>query len=315
VEHWNGSGARREQAGRNAKTLEHEPVKVSQKDVLLWATRKKESDRVFDDMSPATFALYKLCKEAIYPFTWSWILLVVTVILLFCRQTPARLKAARMTAGSALVLLYSLSTGLVSSYLAGVLEQEYPPYSPVTGRSYDAIVVLSGDLNPAFGARPVTELSYSSLQRTLCGSEAFLQGLSSRLVMAGGTAVLGQPIDAREMANLAVRLNVPEQALVLEEVSRNTYESAKEVKRILGQGAKILLVSSAMHMPRAVRLYLHQGMNVTPYPCGYRTWLKVGTWQILKPSMFKPDLGSLDRSTSAINEFVGLAVYRVAGRL
>ena len=266
-------------------------------------------------MSPGAFALYKLCKEVIYPFTWIWILLVVTVILLFSRQTPTRLKAARMTGGSALVLLYGLSTGLVSSYLAGVLEQEYPPYSLVPGQSYDAIVVLSGDLNPAFGVRPVTELSYSSLQRTLCGSEAFLQGLSSKLVMAGGTAVLGQPIDAREMASLAVRLNVPRQALVLEEVSRNTYESAKEVKRILGQGAKILLVSSAIHMPRAVRLYLHQGLNVTPYPCGYRSWLKVGTWPSVKLGTLMPDPGSLDRSTTAINELVGLAVYRMAGKL
>jgi len=270
---------------------------------------------VFDDMSPTTFALYKLCKEVIYPFTWIWILLAVTVILLFCRQTPARLKAAKITAGSALAIMYVLGSGPVSLYLAGMLEQEYPPYSPVAGQSYDAIVVLSGDLNPAFGVRPVTELSYSSLQRTLCGSEAFLQGLSSRLVMAGGTAVLGQPIDAREMASLAVRLNVPEQALVLEEVSRNTYESAKEVRRIFGQGARILLVSSAMHMPRAVRLYLHQGLNVTPYPCGYRSWLKVGTWPSVKLGTLIPDPGSLERSTTAINELVGLAVYRVAGRL
>jgi len=260
-------------------------------------------------MSPLAFGLYKLVKIGVYPLTWIWILMVVVVVLLFRQQTSQRLRAARIAACSALALLYGLSAGPVSSYLAGMLEQSYPPYQPIEGQSHDAIVVLTGGLAPKQGARPVTVLAYSTLQRTICGVKAYSQGLSKKLVMSGG------PFDAGEMAELAVKLGVPEQALLLEDVSRNTYESAKETQHLLGQRANILLVTSAIHVPRAVRLYRKQGLDVTPYPCGYQTSLRVWTLPGIGPSTFVPDVRVLSRSTAAIIELVGLAVYRLAGQL
>ena len=69
---------------------------------------------MFDDMPQWAFELYKLVKVAAYPLTWIWVLTLVTVVLLFCRQTAARLNVARVTACSALVLLYGLSAGRIS---------------------------------------------------------------------------------------------------------------------------------------------------------------------------------------------------------
>jgi uncharacterized SAM-binding protein YcdF (DUF218 family) len=264
---------------------------------------------VLDDMSQWAFGLYKLVKVAVYPLTWIWVLLIVTVVLLFCRQTSARLIMARVTACSALALLYGLSAGRLSDNLAGLLEQVYPPYHSEAGQSYDAIVALSGDFFPMGGMRPVAELSHASLQRTLCGAEAYAQGLSKKLVLSGG------PGDSVEMAKLAVRLAVPEQAIVPEGGGRNTYESAKEIARLLGPQARILLVTSALHIPRAVSLFQNQGLRITPYPCGYQTAVEVGTWPGHELKMLLPDVEVLEKGTWAMNELVGLAVYRIAGKI
>lgn len=264
---------------------------------------------MFDDMPEWAFGLYKLVKMTVYPLTWIWALMILTVVLLFCRQTAARVTMARITACSALALLYGLSAGRISDNLAGMLEQSYPPYQATAGQSYDAIVVLDSDFLPMGGMRPVAELSYESLQRTLCGADAYSQGLSKKLVLSGshdGTA---------EMAKLASRFDVPEHAIVLEGDGRNTYESAKEVRKLLGPQTKILLVTSAIHIPRAVRLFQKQGMKITPYPCGYLTAAQVGMWESTLPELLLPDINVLVRSTLAVNELAALAVYGVAGKL
>lgn len=264
---------------------------------------------MFDDMPAWAFGLYKLVKVTVYPLTWIWVLMVVTAVLLFCRQTTAKLNMARVTVCSALALLYGLSAGRISDNLAGMLEQAYPPFQAVAGLSYDAIVVLDSDFLPMGGMRPVAELTYESLQRALCGADAYSQGLSKKLVLSGG------PGGTAEMAKLASRLDVPEHAIVLEGGGRNTYESAKEVRKLLGPQTKILLVTSAVHIPRAVRLFQKQGLKITPYPCGYLTAVQVGMWNSTLPELLLPDINVLVRSTLAVNELAGLAVYGVAGKL
>ncbi len=270
---------------------------------------------MFDEMSPFVFGLYKLIKLAVWPLTWIWALVAVTVILLLGRPTAARLKVARLAAISAFILLYGLSAGPVSAYLAGLLEQHYPPFQKVPGQTFDAILVLTGDLMPKRGARPVTELTHTTLQRTMCGADAYAQGLSMKLLLSGGSLEPGGPPDAVEMKKLAIRIGVPEQTIVLEDRSRNTYESAKEAKQVLGERATVLLVTSAIHIPRATGLFRKQGLVVTPYPCGYLTDQLIGTWPRLGIASFVPDVARLSRSTAAINELFGLAVYRLAGKL
>jgi uncharacterized SAM-binding protein YcdF (DUF218 family) len=270
---------------------------------------------MFDEMSPFVFGLYKVIKMVVWPLTWIWALVAVAVVLLLGRPTAARLKVARIATISAFILLYGLSAGPVSAYLAGLLEQRYPPFRMVPGQAFDAIVVLTGDLMPKRGARPVTELTHTTLQRTMCGADAYAQGLSIKLLLSGGSLEPGGMVDAIEMKKLAMRIGVPEQAIVLEDRSRNTYESAKEAKRVLGERATVLLVTSAIHIPRAIGLFRKQGLEVTPYPCGYLTHQEIRRLPEIGVSSFLPDVASLSRGTAALNELFGLAVYRLAGKL
>jgi len=263
------------------------------------------------EMSPALYGLYKTLKIFVFPVTWITISLVVTLVLLLGKPTPSRWKMARICAAFALGLFYCLSLGPTSTWLASILESQYP-FPPEALQRYEAIVVLGGGVLPAGGARPLTELGPSTLRRTLCGVALLQENLAPVLVLSAGDAepFATRPTESTEMQKLALHLGVPDSAIVIESVSRNTYESAKEVKKLLEPRSKILLVTSAIHIPRSMLLYAKQGFRPTAFPCGY----SVGaiSWH---PLMFVPNVGALDLSSDAINEFLGIAVYRLAGKI
>jgi uncharacterized SAM-binding protein YcdF (DUF218 family) len=117
------------------------------------------------------------------------------------------------------------------------------------------------------------------------------------------------------MKRWAQRLGVPETAILLEERSRTTYENAVYTKRILGD-ASVLLVTSAGHLPRATALFRKQGLQVTPYPCGYTVRDRPeAAWDLLTGFDFIPDIRSLEKTTIAVVETAGIVLYRLAGKL
>ncbi|MFM8552349.1 MAG: YdcF family protein [Nitrospiraceae bacterium] len=264
------------------------------------------------DLSPTIFILYQLIKCAVYPLSWFVAILVALVILLFLPLSPSRLRLLRGLAVLALCLLFSLGNAYVANSLVGLIESQYPPYDPVSGKAFDAIVVLGGGVAGKGTLRPTDELSGSSQRRTICGVELFAKSLAPRILFSGrGWAFSGdEPSEGDVMKAFAVRFGVPADAILVETQSRNTYENAVESKRMLG-GGSILLVTSAVHIPRAMGLFRKQGFEATPFPCGYLVANQPG--EAWNGDIFDliPDIGALSRSTAAITEFVGLLVYRL----
>jgi len=268
------------------------------------------------ELSPFLFGLYKLAKFAVYPFTWVVVLLALVAILSALPGSPRRSWWLRYLSASTLLLVFVFGNPLVARTLLGLLEGQYPPFSGSTTRRFDAIVVLGGGAVGKGTLRPSDQLSGLSLERTICGADLFAQGLAPRLLLTGGEATIfgPGPIEAVEMKRLALRLGVPEDAIVVEDRSRTTYENAVGVKGILGH-ASILLVTSASHVPRAVGLFRKQGLETTASPCGYlekdRPW---SGWDG-NPFDLIPEVEAMDRNTDAIAELVGTIVYGAIGKL
>lgn len=259
------------------------------------------------DLSTEAFTLYKIIGLTALPLTWIWGLLLVTLIVLLIPVSPCRIRLARLIAGTALVTLWGLSAGPLSSYLVGILEQAYPPFDEHSFEGKpDAIVVLGGGVLRGSGTRPSPELPPVSFQNVWCGVRAYAKGLSPTLILSGDEE------EATTMATLAQKLGVPSQAIVLERTSQTTFDNAAHVSRLLEPSAHILLVTSALHMHRAVRSFNPHNLSITPYPCGYLTSLKLWTWpEHLGLNAIIPRIENLDRSTKALHEMVGLAVYRI----
>jgi uncharacterized SAM-binding protein YcdF (DUF218 family) len=267
------------------------------------------------DFSSFWFGLYKLAKYMIYPYTWVVLLLGWLTILALRRISPWRLLCVRVLVLFTLLVVYALGCPVVAGLLAASLEEPYSPFDLRAGQRFDTIVVLGGGVYPKGSLRPFDTLSHISVERTMCGADLFHRGVAENVLFSGGDgSIIGEgPEDAVVMKQLATRLGVPEEAVLIENRSRTTYEAALEASRIIGKKS-ILLVTSASHMRRSLALFRKQGMDATPFPCGYYARDR-GDALDITPFDFLPEVHALVISTNAISEMVGILVYRAIGKL
>ena len=272
------------------------------------------------EMTPLWFGLYKAAKHALYPLSWITIAGLLTLLTAWLPATPRRTTWVRRFAFFTFILLLLTTTPLFSTLYIGWLEAWYPPFqvTKIPNRpSVDAIVVLAGGVFEQGTLRPATDVSDASRQRVACGADLWLHRLAPKVLLTGGTANVFRtgPPESQEMKRWAMRLGVPESAILLEETSRTTYENAVESKSVLG-AAHILLVTAAYHLPRAVGLFEKQGFIVTPVACGYEAQhTATQAWARSTPFDFLPTAKALLVTTQAVDEVAGMLVYWIAGKL
>jgi uncharacterized SAM-binding protein YcdF (DUF218 family) len=124
------------------------------------------------------------------------------------------------------------------------------------------------------------------------------------------------------MASILEMIGVPSNALWLQTLSQNTHEDAVYSLELLKQkGVKnILLVTSAMQMPRAMALFRNQGVEIIPAPTNY-TVTQAG-WDDLKTFNIQsiiinliPNVSSISLTGNALKEYIGIFVYHLEGWL
>ena len=117
-----------------------------------------------------------------------------------------------------------------------------------------------------------------------------------------------------------LQLGVPEEAMILQEDSQNTAEDALFSAEILRELEidEIILVTSALHMPRALALFEAQGLTVIPAPTDYTittlAWSEMMELE-LKDLLLNlmPSSGALNQTTGVLKELLGTLVYRQQG--
>jgi uncharacterized SAM-binding protein YcdF (DUF218 family) len=107
-------------------------------------------------------------------------------------------------------------------------------------------------------------------------------------------------------------LGVPKSAILPESESRNTYENALFTKRLLdARGCKtILLVTSALHMRRARTIFQSVGLEVVPATTDYEILIEAKP----APLPWLPDALTLEGSSRALKEYIGLIAFRIRGK-
>lgn len=261
-------------------------------------------------MSSVVYAIYKLVKVAVFPLTWILLLLAAALVA----SWRGRWRLLRVCLILALVLTYGLSLPPVARTLARTLEHRYAEPARVdrsASAPFDAVVVLAGGVARRGGLRPRDELTAASLKRVICGRRLMAQGLAPVLVFSGGNAdpFADHAPEAAIMARALAEIGPQPGMVQTETASRTTYENAVETKKLLGTRTRIALVTSALHMPRAMALFAQQGFHPTAFPCGYLAGPRASGIRD-----YLPDIEYLEDSTRAINEWVGLWLYRLAGK-
>ena len=269
------------------------------------------------DLTPIWFGVYKALKYLLYPLSWILIAGLLALLTACLPVSPGRRTWVRRCSFLTVLLLFLTATPILSSMYIALLEAQYPPFQATSTSKVDAVVVLAGGVFQKGSLRPTDEVSDASRQRTGCGAGLWQQNLAPKLLLTGGDATVFRTglMESHEMKRWALRLGVPESAIVIEEKSRTTYENAVQTKAMLGSG-RILLVTAAYHLPRAVRLFEKQGFVVTPFPCGFESQhTPQQAWEQATLFDFLPTAKALLITTQAVDEVAGIIVYWLAGKL
>ena len=254
-----------------------------------------------------SFTLTKVLSLLLYPLSSALLVCVFSILLIRLHRLRTGLWC--LTLGVA--WLYLSSTTVFANFLTDTLEQKYVPRAMSVVPEVDAIVLLGGATRGDTHMSTLADLNRHA-DRLVHTVALYKAGRAPMVLVTGGTPSGGGRSEARQMTDLLGVMGVPARHIVLEDLSRNTYENAFYSAQLLhSEGIQmVLLVTSAYHMRRAEALFEAQGLTVVPAPTDYQ---HVITDDIM--ANWVPTVGALHQTTDALHEIVGFWVYRLRGWL
>ncbi len=259
--------------------------------------------------------LSKIIPPLVYPLGLCCLLIFAALVIY------RKIRLQRCLLLLALCLLLLGGNRWVTFGLLRSLEWRYLPLTEIPEE--EVIVVLGGSTQSAIYPRQMVEVTGAG-DRILYAFWLYQQGKADHLLLAGGSIdwLSSEENPATDMASLFKIFGVPEEALWLEPDSRNTYEDAQYSAKILKEKgiSRIILVTSALHMPRSVALFEKQGLQVIPAPTDFvvtqRGWDNL-TKTNLAGHLYNllPSAENLSITSRALKEYLGILVYGIKGWL
>jgi len=229
-------------------------------------------------------------------------LLILMIALLSFSRAPT---LSRVMTFLSLILLCIFSMPYTASALLKSLEQQYPPMELTALPQVDAIVLLTGGLEPPLDPRHERQLG-SRGDRLRLATELLKAGKANTLIIAGGYKFQLDEYknEAEYSAELIKDWGATAHTAILEMQSRNTFETALNLAPIFDSNniKSILLVTSAYHMPRSMALFKKLEISVIPAPANIL--ITEGEKSFL--DNWLPNSVSLSGSALAIHEYTGM---------
>jgi uncharacterized SAM-binding protein YcdF (DUF218 family) len=218
------------------------------------------------------FALKKLVSAFLYPLPLALCLLAVALGLLWFTERQ-RVGRILVTAAFGILLLFSLPA--IATGLLAPLEREQESLFPAARlvaatlaaqRHPRWVVVLGGGHITDERLPPLARLTSSALLRLAEGIRLHRALPNTKLVLSGGGDDALSHADT--LAQAALSLGVSEEDMVLERSTVDTADEASKLVNIVGSD-DFILVTSALHMPRALALFKARGVDPIAAPTDY----------------------------------------------
>lgn len=236
----------------------------------------------------------------------SWLLLSGGVaVLAFWRKK----KRLQWTFVVLVFVSMATMTPLFANALVGLLESEAPAPASCGDSPPDAAVVLAGGFDDIYhGGERTWVLNASSQRRMDRAIQWWRQKQDRKLILSGGTRIRRDKPVASVMQDYAMEMGVPADAFLLESRSRNTWENAQFTARMTAVPKRVVLITSAMHMPRARYAMRRAGFDTCPISADSRLT------SLSFPGYLIPQSSALAKTEDAMHELVGFAFYHLLGR-
>ena len=249
------------------------------------------------------FYISKFAAILLKPFIW-------ILILLFIIWKTKNSKKKKY-----LIALWVLITFVFSNnfIVRKCIEKYEMPYHPIEkSKVYDVAVVLSGaSVFDSFSQR----LQFNeSVERITEPVVLYKKKIVRKLLVSGGSARVFPPFnkEAYYIRKFWIELGVDPKDIITETESRNTAENAQYVKKIIDLNPdfkNILLVTSALHMPRSKYLFKQNAIICDFYPVDFLILRK--DEQINITDYFLPNAKALILWENIIHEWLGLLIVKI----
>lgn len=251
------------------------------------------------------FLLKKILGLIFMPLSIALIFLLLAGVYLL--QKRYRHALAPLVLGT--ILVYGFSLNSLAGFLIGPLERAYPALDlteeGISKQPIKWVVVLgSGQWSDA-DLSPLAILDEAALFRLAEGLRIANHFSQSILLLSGGKFRDTQS-SAQAMAMAATSLGFDPSRILLADQALDTRQEAVHIKDLVGQD-DFVLVTSASHMLRAMKLFEHQGLKPLPAPAYYRNKKE--------PELLLPYPGNLHTCHLAIHEYLGLIWAFLRGQI
>jgi uncharacterized SAM-binding protein YcdF (DUF218 family) len=266
-----------------------------------------------EEPSMTGFMLKKVLSRFLFPLPMCIEILLVGLVLLWFTKKQ---KSGKIVVTVGTILLLLLSYNASSDPFLRELERRYPPYelagpselsAQAPGAAIKWVVVLGGGHQVDPHIPLSSKINHPTLVRLVEGMLLYRKNPGSKLVVSGGR-VYGSISDAELMSRLAEAVGAPREDIIVEDQSWDTEDEARLLKPLV-QNDAFILVTSASHMVRSMKLFESYGMHPIPAPTDH---------MVLESETFSPDLlfpepNALVKVTRLVYEYLGLAWLKVRG--
>ena len=215
---------------------------------------------------------------------------------------------SRIASVLAVSILIICSIPIFSNKLITYLESEYILSDASSAKTADAIVVLSGMVRTINGKKGLSYEWKEASDRIFAGIELIKKNKAPIMVLTGGKLPwsVGKP-EGEYLRDVAIKYGVPNRNILLTENVENTDQEAKAVAELLNKASpKIILVTSAFHMPRAQKVFEAAGINIEPFAVDFLSG--ADKYTIMN---FIPSAKAFDRTSFFIRELIGRLYYNL----
>lgn len=205
-------------------------------------------------------------------------------------------------------ILIVCSLPIVSDKLVAYLESDYQLSKPSNIEPADSIVVLSGMIKTINSKESLDYEFGEASDRIFAGINLFKEKKAPKLILTRGKLPWSVGIPEGEyLKEIAINNGISENNILLTENVENTDQEAKAIKKLLSEDKpKVLLVTSAFHMPRAQKVFEATGINVVPFPVDFQKESSKLTF-----ISFMPSAKSFYDSSFFVREMIGRVYYNL----
>ena len=237
---------------------------------------------------------------------------MITLIILFSLTAAAgfallnRRKTTAIVVAVSLIVFEAVGSGLIPSFLSGTLQSKAVVQDNPAWGERNVIIVL-GDGTTRLPSQSIVRPSIVAYSRILEAVRLYNLAKKSdhqcTILISGGDASGTGVTEADDYRAEMVQLGVPDTDLVLERRSKNTFQNAEFSAAILREQRfdKLILVTSGLHLPRALLYFSYFGIDPIPCAADY----------IVPPVSILPIGYNFTIADLAAHEYIGILRYYV----